>query len=270
MPHVFSQIRLRPHRSLAVFLAGVTAAFAATSCAGSEGPSPRPKGIPGDWHSVFSDEFDETALDEEKWSVGSFRDKGESDITAPVNTAELQCYDADLVDVSKGSLKIAATRKQATCGGNTMEYSSGMINTKAQFQQKYGALESRIYLPPAAPGVIANWPAFWQVGADWPKNGENDVMEGLLGQACFHFHSEAGERGGCTKGNYTGWHTYGANWQPGRVDYYYDGRFVGAITEDVTSAPQWLVLNYSVQPAIGGPTRLPAEMRVDYVRVWQH
>ncbi|MGI5404070.1 glycoside hydrolase family 16 protein [Streptomyces sp. CA-135486] len=232
----------------------------------SEGP----RGIPGVWYSVFSDEFNGTSLDREKWATGNPDENGSTEITAPVNTDELQCYDSNLVDVSEGTLNITAIRKPATCGGKEMEYSSGMINSKDDFRQRFGALEARIYLPAATPGVIANWPAFWQVGPEWPITGENDVMEGLIGRACFHFYSKEGPRGQCATGDFTGWHTFGANWQPGRVDYYYDGVFVGAITEGITSAPQWLMLNNSVQPKIGGPTKLPAEMRVDYVRVWQH
>ncbi|MEU0385245.1 glycoside hydrolase family 16 protein [Streptomyces chartreusis] len=261
------------HRPLAAFLVGLTAAFATAGCAGSEEAAPpSPKGMSGDWQSVFSDDFDGTAIDKENWTVGSPYGHGDSHITEPVNTDELQCYDAGLVTVSDGTLNIRAVRKRVTCGGKTMDYASGMVNTKDHFQQRYGAMEARIQLPAAAPGVIANWPAFWQVGADWPEDGENDVMEGLLGRACFHFRSaagERGERGGCADGDYTGWHTFGANWQPGRVEYYYDGKLVGTVTKGVTDAPQWFMLNYSVQRKVGGPTRLPADMRVDYVRAWQ-
>ncbi|CAL9635477.1 family 16 glycosylhydrolase [Streptomyces sp. NPDC057794] len=267
----FSRKRPSRHTSLANVLIGIAATFTTANCSAPE-EAPRPEGMPGDWHLVFSDEFDGTGLNEEKWTVGSPYGSGGVDVTEPVNSDELQCYDSALVAVSDGALNIRAERKRVTCGGRTTDYASGMVNTRDHFQQRFGAVEARIHLPAAAPGVIANWPAFWQVGAEWPQDGENDVMEGLLGRACFHFRSapgDGGEKGGCAKGDFTGWHTYGANWQPGRVEYYYDGELVGAVTEGVTDVPQWFMLNYSIQPEVGGPTKLPADMRVDYVRAWQ-
>lgn len=94
-------------------------------------------------------------------------------------------------------------------------------------------------------------------------------MEGLGGQACYHYHSPSGGPGGCATGNYSGWHTYGAEWKPGSVTYFYDGKQVGQITTGISSSPQYLILNNAVWSG-GGPSATPADMQVDYVRVWQH
>ena len=58
------------------------------------------------------------------------------------------------------------------------------------FSFTYGYMEARIWLPGS--GEIADWPAFWADGQNWPTDGENDVLEGLGGQACAHFHNPAG------------------------------------------------------------------------------
>lgn len=257
----------RPGRITTLALA-LSMVGAATACGAQDRPANQPWGISGTWRPAFVDTFDGKALDSGKWSLGNPTGDA-SDVTVPVNTDERQCYDPDLVSVAGGALRIEAVRKEVSCGGRTMQYASGMVNTRGHFELTHGVLEARIHLPAAARGVIANWPAFWSVGATWPTDGEIDVMEGLDGQACFHTHSELGPKGGCAEGDYTGWHTYGAQWRPGRVDYYYDGVRVGTITQGVKSRPEWLMLNYSVQPTVGGPTKVPAEMKVDYVRVWQ-
>ena len=69
-------------------------------------------------------------------------------------------------------------------------------------------------------------------------------------------------------GDFTGWHTYAADWQPGVVTYYYDGTEVGQITTGITSSPMYLILNDAVGGA-GGQVVTPSTMQVDYVRVWQ-
>lgn len=233
-----------------------------------------PLGIPGHWHPVFRDDFSGAGLDTSKWSVGNpdltvTGGDGSPSVAPPVNTDELDCYDPGQVTVQDGTLRITAVRRDETCGGRTLPYVSGMVHSRGKFETAYGVAEARIYLPAAAPGVVANWPAFWQVGPNWPHGGENDIMEGLHGQVCRYFNSAVASTGHCSDDDLTGWHTYAAEWRPGRVDYYQDGVLVAVITQGVTSQPQWLVLNNAVQPAVGGPTVVPAQMQVDYVRVWQ-
>jgi beta-glucanase (GH16 family) len=69
------------------------------------------------------------------------------------------------------------------------------------------------------------------------------------------------------KSNVAGWHTYAAEWRQGVVTYFYDGEQVGRITQGITSAPMYLVLNLGVSSTVSGPVTLPAEMLVDYVKV---
>ncbi|MFF7991156.1 family 16 glycosylhydrolase [Kitasatospora xanthocidica] len=228
-----------------------------------------PTGIPGDWHLVFEDEFDGGSLDRAKWSTGSPDAAHPDGVTPPVNTKELDCYDASQVSVGDGLLRITAVEKQQSCGGRTLPYVSGMVNSKGKFSFAYGAMEARIDVPAAAPGVVANWPAFWSVGANWPEGGENDVMEGLHGRVCSYFNSDTASTGSCTDSDLTGWHVFASDWQPGRVDYYRDGILVATITAGITSAPMWLMVDNAVQPDVGGPTLVPATLQVDYVRVWQ-
>lgn len=232
----------------------------------------QPIGPGGSWKLTFQDEFNGTSLNTSKWATGWFG----SGITGPINSSEQECYDPGQVSVSGGTLNITVVKSSCTAGGKTYPYRSGLISSNPSsgapnqpspgFQQVYGFFQARIYLPGSG-GAIDNWPAWWTDGQSWPQDGEMDVLEGLGGQACYHFHSPAGGPGGCVSGKFTGWHTYGADWKPGSVTYYYDGKAVGTITTGITSAPMYLILNDAVSAAIGGPSR-PDTMKVAYVRVW--
>ena len=234
-------------------------------------PSPTPAGspplgIPGNWNPVFDDEFNGTSLDTGTWTPNWLGCP--SCTTVPVTGSESEAYAPSQVSVGGGSLHLRAVSGPTTVDGTTYPYRSGMVQSDGKAQFTFGAFEARIYLPPSGSG-IANWPAFWADGQNWPITGEMDVMEGLGGNACFHFHSLTGGPGGCASGDFSGWHTYGADWEPGSVTFYYDGREVGRIVSGITSSPMYLILDYAVGGS-GGRTVVPAEMQVDYVRVWQH
>ena len=48
----------------------------------------------------------------------------------------------------------------------------------------------------------------------------------------------AAVRGNCVTGTFdNGWHTFGADWEPRSITYYYDGRVVRRIRSGITHAP---------------------------------
>ncbi|MFF3306426.1 family 16 glycosylhydrolase [Streptomyces sp. NPDC002952] len=226
-----------------------------------------PVGIAGAWRPVFSDEFNGTQLDGSKWNSNWFG-CSECD-TKPPNSAEGSAYSPSQVTVGDGSLHLKLIAKPTTVSGKTYPNVSGLVTSNGKAQFTYGAFEARIYTPSSGT-QMANWPSFWLDGQNWPTDGELDVLEGLGGSACYHFHSTAGGPGGCASGNYSGgWHTFGAEWKQGSVTYYYDGKQVGQITSGVTSAPMYLILNNAINPSHSGTNLVPADMMVDYVRAWQ-
>jgi beta-glucanase (GH16 family) len=189
-----------------------------------------------------------------------------------------------------GNLRITA-RKEPYLGN---DYTSGRIKTKGLFQQEYGRFEARIKLP-SGQGL---WPAFWMLGANiddvgWPETGEIDVME---------FRGQQTDRiiGSVHGPGYSGpdaigtvfrlpddekftddFHVFAVDWDPGQIRFWVDSEvyqtittaFVGARGEWVFDQPFFLLLNLAVGGGFVGPvgptTQFPAEMLIDYVRVFE-
>ncbi|MBC3839949.1 glycoside hydrolase family 16 protein [Streptacidiphilus sp. 4-A2] len=220
-------------------------------------------GIPGDWTPVFDDEFNGDSLDSANWNTGWHG----SGVTAPVTASELACYAPGQVSVGGGYLHLDAALENQECGGRSRPYASGLVDTDGLHEFGQGAFEARIYLPAAPDGGVSDWPAFWTDGQTWPSDGEMDVMESLSGETCYHYHDSSGADGGCSYTLGPGWHVFGADWEGDTVTYYFDGRKVGSTPTDGSTALQYLVLNNAVG-AYGGQVE-PADMLVDYVRVWK-
>lgn len=224
---------------------------------------PQPTGVTGTWNLIFDDEFAGSTLDAAKWAKGWFG----TGVTQPVGgTSESAAYDPAQVAVSGGFLNITTKASPVTVNAHSYPYRSGLISSNGKFQFTYGYAEARINLPASSAGKIANWPAWWTDGQSWPGDGEIDIMEGMSGLAQYHAHSPSGGPGMSVSGDFTGWHTYGVNWQPGTLTFYYDGRKVGTLAYDRTS-PNYLIVNYAM--GAGNPILANATMQVDYVRVWQ-
>ena len=229
--------------------------------------APVPSGPAGAWNLKFQDEFDGSALNTAKWSTGWLA----AGITKGVNDAEKVCHNPANVGVSDGTLKLTLKQQQETCNGKTQPYSASLVNSNGKYQYTYGYAEARIYMPAAANGTVANWPAWWTNGTNWPYDGEDDIAEGLGGGMDYRYHYQGptghAEQGTNVPGNWTGWHTFGSEWTPNKTSYFYDGKLVGSVAVG-TASPHYLILNNTLGDW-GGNALLPATVQVDYVRVWQ-
>jgi beta-glucanase (GH16 family) len=233
-----------------------------------------PLGVPGNWTLKFDDEFNGTSLDLSKWQPNWLGPNNTATTPSPNGSEDLNCMAPSQVSEAKGVLRLRAVQRNCTAdNGAVYPYASGLVNTYKSFRFTYGFVQARIYVPESGT-VPVNFPAFWTDGTGtWPHTGELDVFEVL--RSCgpglgYHFHSDSGGPGGCVSlSNPGGWHTFGADWQPGVVTYYYDGHQVGQITTGITGSPMYLILNNSVDPTSGGAVSAPRTLNVDYVSVWQ-
>jgi beta-glucanase (GH16 family) len=239
-------------------------------------PSLGPWGDPGSWNLVFDDEFNEPSLDTGLWNTGWLS----SGLTGPIDPAELECYSPAQDVVQGGELDLNLIAQPVSgCvvnGGpqtTSANYVSGMVNTRGKFSYTYGFLEARVWLPGSAWAGV-DWPGVWEVGNPAPQDGEIDLVEGLGGEACYHFHDPTGAPFGGCLGSWDGaWHTFGVDWEPGSVNWYDDGNLVGTVTSaqaDITGEPMYLIADLALDNSMGGPISTPASLRIDYIRVWQH
>jgi beta-glucanase (GH16 family) len=165
------------------------------------------------------------------------------------------------------------------------------VNSSGEgFTQRFGYFEARIKLP----GGKGTWPAFWAISRAHAFEGgaasELDIMEGQGIRSTGYFatlHRDSGSgHDRQNSGNFikTGtdlskdFHRYGALWPPDSdlIVFYFDGKPVGsALKYDTTDqAPMMVILGNVYGDMIGSnqpdeTTPHPADMQVDYVRIYQ-
>ena len=169
-------------------------------------------------------------------------------------------------------------------GGWVPSYSSGALISYDSFKFVNGYAEARIKLPVGS-GL---WPAFWLLHGYY--NGptpEMDILEAKGESSAsthhsYHYYdysvSTSGLISSATEYVLPGtgiddFHVYGFQWDRERMVWYVDGVVVKEITgPEVSQQLSYVLLNM----AVGGnfvadvdSNALPAEMEVDWVRVWQ-
>ncbi|WP_158797729.1 family 16 glycosylhydrolase [Pedobacter sp. L105] len=219
---------------------------------------------------VWADEFTGTAVNSANWAF----DPGAG------QNGELEYYQAANATVSNGNLVITAKKENA--GG--MAYTSARMNTLNKVSSLYGRIEARIKMP-LGQGL---WPAFWMLGTDfpkvgWPDCGEIDIMEHVNADNLIYgtIHWDNGANYGLTTTTTPAdYHVYAVEWNANSIRWYVDSTlYVTAnIANNINNTgafqkPFYIILNMAVGGQFPGnkidDTKLPAQMLVDYVRVYK-
>jgi len=249
------------------------------SVASAGDPAPAPALPDGPMNLIFDDEFNGNSLSP-TWSTCWWYSPSPAGCSN--GDAEGEWYTASNVSVSNGVLALTARNQpvrgimMTTGAPRTYLYTSGMVNTYNKFQFTYGYVEWRAELPTGQ----GFWPALWMIPANnsWPP--EIDGLEVVGNQpdvANFTYHppSPAASQGfdKVIPGLSSGYHTFGVDWEPGRITWYVDGAEAATTTDQVTSLAEYLIMNLAVGGSWPGypnaSTPFPSALKIDYVRVWQ-
>jgi beta-glucanase (GH16 family) len=272
------------------------------------------------WQLVWSDEFDSPKIDRAKWRL-------EADCWGGGND-ERQCYtksgrnsgieDGKLVITARferttgpalpEDLRAASATPEAEA---SRQFSSAKLTTRGKAAWRYGKVEVRAKLPEGQ----GTWPAIWMLPRDevygrWAASGEIDILEVInLGVPCakcpggrentilgtLHFGDQPPRN--AFKGEEVpfpavldqGFHTYGIEWEPGKITWQVDGRTYATrvASEWWTAASKspgapfdrefYLILNLAIGGklpegrGLGGvrDDGYPKRMEIDWVHVWQ-
>lgn len=210
---------------------------------------------PDGWKLVWSDEFDGTKLDRDKWGYDVDCWGGGND--------EHQCYTKSPRNVSVANGRLVITARHERVTGPALpphlrrtsatpeaeavrDFSSGRISTRGKAWWRYGRIEVRASLPQGQ----GTWPAIWMLpekdryGA-WAASGEIDILEAVnLGVPCakcpggrentilgtLHFggkwpnNKHKGEEVPYPEVLDGGFHTYAVEWTPDRFEWRVDGK----------------------------------------------
>lgn len=228
----------------------------------------------GQWNIVWQDEFNGSIGPDWIFETGA----------GGWGNNELQYYRSQNATINNGHLVITA--RQENFGG--MNYTSARMKTQGPKSWKYGKIEARISMPSFS-GV---WPAFWMLGDNitsvgWPACGEIDIMEHVNTEQATHgtIHWQDNNGNYANYGGYTGvdvtqFHVYSIEWNDQNIRWFLDGNqyhevnIAGGINGTSEFHNNFFII---LNMAIGGNWpgfninngAMPAEMRVDYVRVYE-
>ena len=254
---------------------------------------------------LWSDEFDGSALDMDKWSyeLGNWKlDDSGNYVTGGWGNNEQEFYTSQNTAVQDGILTIAAKKEHwEDEKQGSYEYTSARLSTQHKFSVCGGKIEVRARCDSGK----SLWPAIWMLPEDsayggWASSGEIDIMEGWGStpeKICgtIHFGGAWPNNTYLTKDYFfadgdgtQNWHTYGIEWDHGEIRWYVDGKLYSTQTDWYSKGFEYpapfdqnfyIILNLAVGGAFDGIDGVHADPNIfangsknfdiDYVRVYK-
>lgn len=243
---------------------------------------PANENITGEWKLNFSDEFNGTEVNKDRWAINN---STKSRAARPSIGISDWRWKPDNVSIEGGKLIL----KVQKTGSNSM--TNGSIYSYNKFHTQYGYFEARIKVADAAKGTHT---AFWLQGpnmgnVDGTANdgAEIDIFETAWTEdytkSVVHIDGYGANHKANTKkydtpGIHSGFHTWGFHWTENFMDIYYDGVFKVRYSNQkwVVHSPEFLWLSNGASFGLNGdqyfidqPIGFLSQTEVDYIRVWK-
>ncbi len=241
---------------------------------------------------VWSDEFEGTALDQNKWQIID----GMANHGAIYNKQAVSVKDGCLVLNSKnyGTTKdlidaVGWDRYKEQELAEHVTWSSGRVESKNKFSFQFGRVAVRAKVNDSK-GI---WPAIWMLCQDETGHDEIDILE-YLGQNSWdawttnHYGILGTTKGshGISTRNYEAWcqdfHVFEAEWDPESIIFYIDGKEVHRTSKEkdtldaMHTRPMFMILETQVGDGWVGhvdytkqDTKQDSNYLIDWVRVYQ-
>jgi hypothetical protein len=252
----------------------------------------QPLGVSGDWDLDFSDEFNATEIDPNKWIVSvSTRSRSPR---ANLGVNDWWWVEENAFLDSVGHLVLRGTKVDH----NTMH--CGSVESRGIYEPTFGYLEARIKIAETAKG---NHTAFWLQGKNQGNvdnsaadGAEIDIFESAWlannTKAVVHFDGYGAQKKNHTipyntPNLHTGFHVFGLHWTADSMNIYYDGVKVQSTNQNkpfpytvdpngyplVPQVPEWLWLSIGASFGDGDfqsqQVGTLSDALVDYVRVYK-
>jgi beta-glucanase (GH16 family) len=244
---------------------------------------------PNNWQLVFEEEFEGTSLNLSRWSHNYPEESYNGG-----HTHNHEGYMApENVLIENGLLRLKAENRrhpdapapeESPWGWRDYNYTTAAITSHNKFNVTYGYIEGSFKMP-ASRGF---WPAFWMLNDNGPWPPEIDVLETLMHDpttlhVTFHYNPDGEDNHDSFGDKITNlpdlsqdFHTYGVEWTPDAISWYFDGVRVGRPYINKEYIAQCQEMYLLINLAIGGWEELPDESTIwpayfecDWVRIWQ-
>jgi hypothetical protein len=232
------------------------------------------------WKLTFSDEFDSSSLDRNKWMTRNYW--GETILhDSYVNEGEVQFYPEDKnIELSGSVLKIV-TRRQKISGKvwnpaigfypREFEYTSAIINSGARFRQQYGLFEIKVRFNLNNPVSHGCWMIsdLMLPQLDIARASDKIRVGSYFGNPNVKGGIEKKAASMSSNKFVKDYQIFSLEWTSNKLIWKINGVTIYATTGGVPQVPMYINISSSLYQDVNGSV-LPAAVEVDWVRCYQN